>query len=277
MDLSGKLVLVTGCNTGIGRVTAEALAKRGARVLLANRSEEKTAPVLEAIRAAGGHAELLLLDLGDLDAVRGAAEKVLARGEPLPLVVANAGLAGQRGATAQGFELAFGTNHLGHYLLVRLLLPAIERASEARVVVVASKSHYDADAIDWPALRHPTASLTGLPEYAVSKASNVLFARELARRVPEHVHTYALHPGVVASDAWRRVPWGVRHLMKLFMISNEEGAKTTLWCATGDEVRAQSGLYYDACKEKRPSRLALDDALARELWDKSAAWVGLPG
>jgi hypothetical protein len=90
------------------------------------------------------------------------------------------------------------------------------------------------------------------------------------------VRTYSLHPGGVASDVWREVPWGPRHLLKLFLISNEEGAKTTLYCATSDDVRDRTGLYYDQCREKTPSRLALDDALARELWDRSAAWSGLP-
>ncbi len=279
MDLTGKLVVVTGANTGIGRVTAETLAKQGARVILATRSEAKTAPVLEAIRAAGGTAEWLALDLADFASVRAAAEKLLARDEALPLVIANAGFAGLRGLTKDGFELTFGTNHLGHYLFVRLLLPAIERAplpDGARIVLVSSKAHYDAKPIDWQAQREATKAVTGLPEYAVSKLSNVLFARELAKRVPAHVHTYALHPGVVASDAWRSVPWGVRHLIKLFMITNEEGARTTLYCATSDDVASHTGRYYDTSREKKPSKLALDDALARTLWEKSAEWVGLP-
>jgi hypothetical protein len=89
------------------------------------------------------------------------------------------------------------------------------------------------------------------------------------------VHTYSLHPGAVASDVWREVPWGLRHLMKLFMLSNEDGAKTSLYCATSDAAAAETGLYYDACKVKKASDVALDDALARDLWDRSAAWVGL--
>ncbi len=274
MDLKGKTAIVTGSNTGIGRITAEELARRGARVLLANRSAEKTQPVVDAIRGAGGEAELLSLDLADLAAVRASAQAFLDRGEPLHLLVNNAGLAGLRGVTKDGFEIAFGTNHLGHYLFTRLLLPALEKPEHARIVNVSSKSHYQAEKVDWDALRRPTAHVTGLPEYAVSKLANVLFTRELARRAKPSIHSFALHPGVVASDAWRQVPWGVRHLMKLFMITNEEGARTTLWCATSDDAR--SGRYYDACKERRPSKLAEDDALARELWERSAEWVGLP-
>jgi len=109
----------------------------------------------------------------------------------------------------------------------------------------------------------------------VSKLANVLFSSELARRAPASIHTYSLHPGAVASDVWREVPWGLRHLMKLFMLSNEQGARTTLYCATSDEVAGATGRYYDRSKEKTPSKLARDEGLAKELWEKSAGWVGL--
>jgi dehydrogenase/reductase SDR family protein 13 len=272
--LDGKTALVTGANTGIGRVTAKELAAMGARLVLAGRSEERTRPVLEEIRGAGGTVEFLPLDLGELASVRKAAEAFLARGEPLHLLVNNAGLAGARGITKDGFELAFGTNHLGHYLFTRMLLPALERASGARVVTVASTGHYRAPGIDWIGVRETTRTTTAFPEYCVSKLANVLFSSELARRAPA-LRTYALHPGAVASDVWREVPWGLRHLLKLFMISNEEGAKTTLYCATSDEAAGATGLYYEKSREKRASKLGLDAALAKELWEKSAAWVGL--
>jgi NAD(P)-dependent dehydrogenase (short-subunit alcohol dehydrogenase family) len=275
--LGGQTFLVTGANTGIGRVTAETLAHRGAEVLLACRSEEKTRPVVDGIRAAGGKCEFVALDLADLDSVRRCAEGLLAKDVPLHGLINNAGLAGLRGATKQGFELAFGTNHLGHFLLTTLLLPRV-RAVRGRIVNVASKSHYDAKPIDWDAVRKPTAHLTGLPEYAVSKLCNVLFTKALASgEAGEGVHSYALHPGVVASDAWRQVPWPVRSIMKLSMISNEEGARTTLYCATSGDVAADDGLYYDRCKPKQPSALALDADLARTLWEKSESWVAARG
>jgi retinol dehydrogenase 12 len=275
MTLQGKTAIVTGANTGIGRVTAIELAKQGARVVLACRSEEKTRPVVDAIVASGGKAEFLRLDLADLAGVRASAEAFLKRDEALPLLVNNAGLAGSRGLTKDGFELTFGTNHLGPYLFTRLLLPAIEKAGEARVVNVASTGHYKAPGIDWEAVRKTTRTTTAFPEYCVSKLANVLFSAELARRAPKGVHTYSLHPGAVASDVWREVPWGLRHLMKLFMLSNEEGARTSLYCATSDEAGKETGLYYDSSKEKQPSKLARDESLARELWERSAGWVGL--
>jgi len=275
MNLTGKHVLITGANTGIGRVTALEIAKLGAKLTLAGRSEERTKPVVDAIRAAGGEAEFLALDLADLASVRSAANVFLDKHDSLTVLVNNAGLAGAQGLTKDGFEIAFGTNHLGPYLFTRLLLPLLEKTPDARVVNVASTGHFRAPGIDWDAVRKPTKTATAFPEYCVSKLANVLFSAELARRAPG-VRSYSLHPGAVATDVWREVPWGLRHIMKLFMLSNEEGAKTTLYCATSDEVAGVSGRYYDKCAEKRASKLARDEALARELWERSAAWVGLP-
>src|SRR5262245_37527212 len=164
-DLAGKTFLVTGANTGIGRVTAETLARRGGKVFLACRSEDKTRPVLDAIRAAGGEAEFLALDLGSLASVRASAKAFLDRGEPLHVLINNAGLAGVRGLTKDGFELIFGTNHLGPFLFTTLLLPRLRESAPARIVNVSSKAHYEAKGIDWDVLRKPTATITGLREY----------------------------------------------------------------------------------------------------------------
>jgi retinol dehydrogenase 12 len=271
-ELSGKVALVTGANTGIGRVTAEELARRGARVILACRSLDKTQPVLDSIASAGGLASFVALDLADLDNVRACAKVVLGKDEPLHMLINNAGLAGLRGATKQGFELTFGTNHLGHFLLTNLLLPRLRESKPARIVNVASKAHYGAEKIDWAALQKPTASTTGVDEYGVSKLANVLFAKSLARgKAGEGIISTSLHPGVIASDVWRQVPWPIRPIMKLFMLTNEQGAQTTLHCATANGIT--DGAYYDKCQEKRPSDLALDEALADELWNKSEAWT----
>ncbi|MCB9579510.1 MAG: SDR family oxidoreductase [Polyangiaceae bacterium] len=274
--MSGKVCLVTGANTGIGAVTARELAHAGAHVVLACRKKERAEPVLAEIAADGGKADFLQLDLADLASVRSAAEGFLARDLPLHVLVNNAGLAGQRGITKDGFELAFGVNHLGHFLFTLLLLDKLKESAPARIVIVSSGNHYKAAGFDWEAVRKSTASVTGLPEYSASKLANVLFAKELTRRLPADVTTYSLHPGVVASDVWRGVPWPFRSIMKLFMVSNEEGAQTSLYCATSPELAGESGKYYDRCREKRPNRVAGDEALARELWDKSVAWTSAP-
>lgn len=276
-QMQGKVVLITGANTGIGRVTARELALQGAHVFLACRSREKTEPVLQEIAALShgqAKAEYLPLDLGDLGSVRRCAEQFLARGLPLHLLINNAGLAGQRGMTASGFELAFGTCHVGHFLLTQLLLERLKASAPARVVVVASTAHRHAKTIDFDALTRKTRTRTAFPEYAVAKLANILFAAELARRLEgTGVTTYALHPGVVASDVWRSVPWPFDKLMKRFMLTTEQGAATTLYCATEPALASQSGLYYDDCKLKTPTNLAQDKALAQRLWEASERWV----
>lgn len=275
-DLEGRVFLITGANTGIGRSTALALADRGATLHLACRSEDRARPVMDEVIGRGGSARFLALDLADLASVRACAEAFLATGDPLHVLINNAGLAGKPGVTRDGFELTFGVNHLGHFLLTELLLDVLSESGSARIVNVASQAHYRAESIDWEALQRKTKSTTGLPEYSVSKLCNVLHAKELARRLSgTSVTTYSLHPGVIASDVWRNVPWPVRPLMKLFMKSNDEGAETSLHCATSQTAGSQSGLYYDDCAPKKPSALAEDAALAAELAERSRAWCGL--
>ena len=274
---TSRTFLVTGANTGIGRAIAEGLARAGGRVWLACRSEERARPALESLRSIGGERSVAVLpvDLGDLASVRRAAAQFLATDETLDVLVNNAGVAGARGLSADGFEIAFGVNHLGHHLFTSLLLERLRARPHARIVTVASDSHFQAKGIDYAAVRATTETVTGLREYEVSKLCNLLFTAELARRSEgTNVRTYAVDPGRVASDVWRRVPWPVRSLMKLTMVSTEQGARSALHCALSPEVAAHSGRYYAPDgREKAPSKLAQDSALAAELWAKSDEWV----
>ena len=270
-----RTVVVTGANTGIGKATALGLAREGWRVYVASRSAEKGEAAVASIKAAAGSSEVffLALDLADLESVRSCAEGFLARGEPLHVLLNNAGVGGARGLTKQGFELMFGVNHLGHFLLTQLLLDRLTSSAPARVVTVASDAHYQARGIDWEALRRPARGITGLGEYAVSKLCNVLFSQELARRTAgTGVTTYALHPGVVASDIWRRVPWPVRPLVTRRMLSVDQGAATSLYCATSPAVASESGLFYDKSAPRPASPVATPE-LAAELWQRSQAWT----
>jgi len=274
-DLAGRTFLVTGANTGIGRATAEGLARRGGRVYVASRSAEKGAAAVAGLRASTGNdaVEYLPLDLADLDSVRACAASFLARDEPLHVLVNNAGVVRTRGLTRQGFELMFGVNHLGHFVLTIALLGCLKASAPARVVTVSSDSHYAARGIDWDALRRPERGLTGLHGYAVSKLCNVLFSAELARRTAgSGVTTYALHPGMVASDIWRRVPWPVRPLIQRRMLTVEQGAETSLYCAASPSVASESGLFYDKCAQREPSAVATPE-LAAELWKRSEEWA----
>ena len=179
-----RTVVVTGANTGIGRATAQALAGQGWRVFVAARSAGKGSAAVAAIKAATGSSSVffLSLDLADLESVRSCASEFLARGEPLHVLINNAGVGGARGLTKQGFELMFGVNHLGHFALCGALLDRLAASAPARVVTVSSDAHYNARGVDFEAVRRPARGITGLGEYAVSKLCNVLFSQELARR-----------------------------------------------------------------------------------------------
>jgi NAD(P)-dependent dehydrogenase (short-subunit alcohol dehydrogenase family) len=278
-ELDGRTFLITGANTGIGLETARALAGRGARLYLACRSEAAGRRTIEELSTQTGNRslELLSLDLGDLDSVRHCAETFLATGEPLHVLINNAGLAGAHGVTASGFEIAFGTNHIGPFLLTALLLDRLRASAPARIVNVASVAHYNASGIDWNAVRRRTKSFTGMREYSVSKLANVLHAQELASRLDgTGVTTYALHPGTIASDIWRRVPWPLRPLMTRRMKSTEEGARTSVYCATAPEVAEETGAYYVDCRPKKPAA-SVTVTLAAELWRRSSEWTSAGG
>ncbi|MEZ4459528.1 MAG: SDR family oxidoreductase [bacterium] len=279
--MKGKTVIVTGSNTGIGRVTALELARQGANVVLACRSEEKAEPVVQEIIGVTGNQDVrfMKLDLSSFGAIRDFATAFTETHDKLDVLVNNAGLAGSRGVTTDGFEIQFGVNHLGPMLLTQLLRPLIEdtakQTGHARIVHVASRAHTRVKGIDYAVVKQKTISSTGFPEYCVSKLGNVLYNMELAEHLKgTNVHTYALHPGVVASDIWRRAPAPIQAVMKLFMVSNEEGAQTSIYCASSPDCAAESGLYYDKSRVKSTAKHATQ-AAAKECWEKSMEFIGL--
>lgn len=274
-DQDGLTFLVTGATGGIGLVTARELAARGATVYITGRTVEKADRAAAQLRAATGSdlVHPLVLELGDLESVRACARAFLNTGAPLHGLINNAGRAGGRGLTASGFELTFGTNHVGPFLLTELLTDRLRESAPARVVNIASAGHFNSDGIDFDAVQRRTRTRTGFAEYCVSKLANVLHAAELARRLDgDGVTTYSLHPGAVATDIWRRVPWPIRPLMLRRMVSPDEGARTTLYCATDPAVATETGRYYDNCCAKQPSQVATAQ-LAAELWERSRQWV----
>jgi retinol dehydrogenase 12 len=277
-DPAGRTFLVTGANIGVGLATATALARDGGRVYIACRSANKGEAAVARIKAeTGGDVVLLPLDLASLDSVRACAEAFLARDEPLHVLINNAGISGQSGLTAEGFEIHFGTNHLGHYVLTQLLLPRLtESGPGARVVTVSSDGHNMPTGIDFAALRQTTPPDSGGGyEYCVSKLCNVLYTQELARRTAgTGVQTYVLHPGVVDSDVWRKAPHMAAWGRAQGLITIEEGAATSLYCATSAEVASDTGLYYEKCAIKSSNPAATPE-LAAEVWSYSAEWTGL--
>ena len=189
-------------------------------------------------------------------------------------------------------------NHLGHFAFTTALLDHLVASASrdgasrdgasrdgasrdgasrnvvgGRIVSVSSDAHCQASGIDVARLRRRTRSITGMPEYAASKLCNVLFSQELARRLAgTGVTSYALHPGVVASDIWRRVPWLARQLMARRMLTVDEGARTSLYCATAPELAAHSGRYYENCAERAASPVATAE-LGGQLWEQSETWA----
>jgi retinol dehydrogenase 12 len=261
------LAVVTGPNSGIGREVALGLAATGFHVVAAGRSEQGIGALVEEISATGGSAEYLHLDLASLGSVRTTVEEVLGSGRQVDVLVNNAGIGvNRRGLTDDGFEVHFGINHLGHFALAQGIAPVM--APGARVVSLASAMHHRADGIDFEHVRRRTRWI-GLHEYAASKLANVVFIRELARR-SEHIGAYAVHPGFVDTPL---IPGWVKPFVRKSLITPAQGADTVLWCATSTEVSGESGLYYQRRHAGTPSPAALDDGLARELWERSETWA----
>lgn len=266
----GRTFFVTGANSGIGRALVGALAAQGGNVVLASRSEERTRPVLHEIRSRypGVDARFVRIDVSDLTSVRLAADAFLATGHPIDVLVNNAGIAGTGDLSPQGFDLTYATNHIGPFLLTKLLLPGLRASSQGRIVNVSSSAQFQVKRMDWSGLQRRTSpKRSGFSDYAITKLMNVLHAKELARRLGgTSVTTYSLHPGTVASNIWRAIPQPFQWLMKQFMLSNEEGASTPLYCATAPELASSTGRFYNKSREVAPNRLAEDESLAQELW-----------
>lgn len=260
--------MVTGPSSGIGRATALDLGRRGFHIIAAGRSKERTMPVVGRIEADGGSAEFLPLDLSSLESSRQAARFFEETGRKLDVLINNAAVGGTRGITPDGFEINFGVNHLGHFMLTHHLRRTFNPGS--RIVVISSEMHRRASGVDFDRVRRRSRSIAGLSEYAVSKLANILFARRLAELQPDW-RTYAVHPGLADTNIF---PRGSRLFFRNRR-SPKEAARTGVWCATAPEPADESGRYYSNCAEREPSSVALDDDLARELWIRSERWCGV--
>jgi retinol dehydrogenase-12 len=260
-----RTCVVTGATNGIGLVTASELAKRGDRVIVVGRSQKR---IDDAVRQVGGKAEGMRADFARLDDVRALAVALPAQ---IDVLVNNAGVVcAKREQTHDGFEMTFGVNHLAPFLLTNLVLPKL--AAGARVVNVASAVH-KRGRIDFDDLHYQKRSYAPFGAYCDSKLANILFTRELARRLPAGTTTNALHPGSVATGFGHNNKGVVAFAFKLgaaFLISPDEGARTSLYLANAPEVSGITGKYFAKSRETAPDKRALDDETARKLWDVSA-------
>ena len=277
-ELNGRRVVVTGASRGIGRETALALGRMGADLSLVIRDAERGNAVAGEIRALGGGGEVdvFVADLSSLADIRRVAAEFLATHDRVDVLVNNAGaLLMDRQVTKDGYEATFATNHLGYFLLTELLLDAVKKAPGGRIVNVASEAHHRGT-IDFDDLMSEK-SYTGWRAYGASKLANILFTSQLARRLEgTGVTTNCLHPGVIASGFALNNKGIVGMVWKLaspFLMSSENGAKTTIFLATDPSVASVNGKYFSKCKVKTPSREARDQAIARRLWDVSEKLV----
>ena len=266
--------LVTGANSGIGLEAAVELARRGFHVVLGCRDRARGEQALREVRTrSGGSAELLLLDLSSLASVRQAAAELSRRHPRLTVLLNNAGLiCTTRSTTVDGFETAFGVNHLGHFLLTRLLLPSLQAAAPSRIVNVSSEAHRGAR-WDWEDVQLEKG-FGRIRSYANSKLANIWFTRALARRLPAGVTTTAVHPGSIATNFFRNWPAPVRLGLRLFFPSPEVGARPLVRLAADEDAAAKSGVYFDKLRERLPSAAAQDDAAAERLWQLSETLAG---
>lgn len=282
-DLHGKVALVTGATNGIGKVTACELAKMGAATVIIGRSPERVQQTVDEIRQAAGHSQVegIVADLSLMKQVRAAAEQFKSRHNRLDILVNNAGIgASQRSVTAEGFERMFALNHLSYFLLTNLLLDMLKASAPARIVNVTSDAHQIAQ-MDFDNLQSKRDwGRAGLMAYARTKLMNILFTRELARRLEgTGVTVNAVHPGMVATGIWRETGGFFGRLINtvapLFMRTPEAGAATSIYVATAPEIEGQTGLYFSDSKPATPSKAAQDDEAAKRLWAISEELTGL--
>lgn len=272
--MKNKICIVTGGNTGIGKATVAGLAQRGATVVIACRDVDKGKATLDEIAAKTGSKDLhvMQLDLASLESVRAFAAAFTARFARLDVLVENAGvMTEKRQLTADGLEMNFGVNHVGHFLLTELLLPLLKTSAPSRVVVVSSNVH-SSGKIDFDDLASEKS--WGFGSYPRSKLANMLFVRALAKRLEgSKVVVNGLHPGVISTELARDFPAPIRLMAKWFFKSPEQGARTSLYLATAPEAAEISGRYFVDAKEKKPGAAALDDALAERLWTETERLV----
>ncbi|GMR40887.1 hypothetical protein PMAYCL1PPCAC_11082 [Pristionchus mayeri] len=289
VSAEGKVAVVTGGNTGIGLETVRELNKRGAKVYMLCRSEQRAAAAKEQLIKSGCDDSRLIYvncDLSSKENIRKCAERMTQLESHIDILVNNAGLLTSKyEKTVDGHEMTWGTNYLGPFLLTELLLPLVEKADEGRIVNVSSLGHYDVplpmdlSTIDNQENYNDSSSMS---TYCKSKLANVMHARELTHRLRTKGNTSvtinSLHPGVIATEIGREQGFGLTLMLALgcfFLKTWKDGAQTSLYCALSTDLKGVSGHYYSDCARKLESPVALDDLACKELYEYSLNAVGL--
>lgn len=298
-DLSGRTFLVTGGYSGLGHETARALAARQAHVIVSGRDATKLAAAADEIATGtGARVDTLVCDLASLASVRAAGEEARARFTKIDVLINNAGvMAAPFGHTADGFETQFGTNHLGHFLLTRELMPLIEQGNGQRIVNLSSRAHHFA-AVDFDDPHFAKREYNPWVAYGQSKTANILFVVGLERRFGGRgIHAYALHPGAIMTNLSRHMSeadmTALRERMRRTAEKSGEeplpfktipqGAATTCWAASAPELEGRGGIYLEDCHVAEVDdesavggvrSYAVDHQAADRLWALSEELVG---
>ncbi|MCA0903770.1 SDR family NAD(P)-dependent oxidoreductase [Qipengyuania aquimaris] len=298
-DLSGRTALVTGGYSGLGQETARAMAAKGAHIILSGRDATKLSAAADAIaEQTGAKVDTLKCDLASLDSIRKAAAEANERFEKIDLLINNAGvMACDQAKTADGFEMQFGTNHVGHFLLTNLLVPLLEKGERPRIVNLSSRGHHIAP-VDFDDPNFESRDYDKWVSYGQSKTANVLFAVGLEKRLSDKgIHAYSLHPGGIMTNLGRHMSdQDMADLMERIRKNAEErgetpepfktipqGAATTCWAATAEELEGNGGLYCENCHVADQDdestgggvrSYAIDPDRADRLWSMSEKMVG---
>ncbi len=282
-SMAGKICMVTGANSGIGKVTATALAAKGATVVMVCRSRERGEAAQQEVIAQSGNdqVDLLLADLSSMASTRAMVDGFKARYDHLHVLVNNAGaLFPTRQESVDGLEMTFALNHMGYFLPTVLLLDLLKASAPSRIVNVSSDAHR-AGRVDFDDLQNEE-KYRSFPVYSESKLENVLFTKELARRLEgTGVTVNALHPGFVRTNFGTNgagnglLNAAVRLITKLIAITPEKGAQTSIYLATSPEVEGISGAYFSNKKAVSPASQAKDAEAAQRLWAESERLAGL--
>ena len=281
--MNGKIVFITGGNSGIGKATAKGLAKMGAHVVIMSRNETKGKAAIQEIKqVATSEVELIVGDLAKLSDVRRVAKDFNEKYDRLDVLINNAGMmCNEFEKTEDGFEKQVGVNHLGHFLLTYLLEPTWIKTKNARIINVASDLHQNAKMDFKSFINPPEGSYSPFGSYAQSKLCNVMFAILLAQKLnnKNNITVNALHPGVVATSfaeketsAMTRFFW---KLGKPFFRSPEKGAATSIYLASSPEVADITGKYFKNKKQTQPSMITLDKEVMENFWTYSERLVGI--
>ncbi|XP_074640680.1 retinol dehydrogenase 13-like isoform X2 [Tubulanus polymorphus] len=281
----GKTVIVTGANTGIGKETAKELAKRGARVILAGRNNEKCELARDEIikETANRNVEARHLDLASLQSIKEFAEEICRTERHVDILINNAGVMRcPKSLTTDGFEMQLGVNHLGHFYLTNLLLPKLKDSAPSRIITLSSLAHRRGE-MNFSDLNSSSSYSPG-GAYSQSKIANILFTVELAKRLEgTGVTALAVNPGIVDTELMRHLSIYkstfsriiLAPLRWIFLKTPNEGAQTSLYAALSKDLDGVSGKYLSNCAIEEASKEARDEKAAERLWLISEKWTRL--